>query len=476
MLKPTFVDKISRRNNLFLAFAAIIGAAAAILLAKSDLPLTLASFFLLILIVIFVLVMEFRQKHIDIFNPIFLISFLFFYYYVMPLFDRLVLFKLFPKDIMLKDLFFMELRPEDDYIVFKTVMACILGVFMFYVGYYSEIGRRLASALPLQKSVTMSKFRNMGLTYLFIGATITTLLVTDVGGIETYISLHWARRFFYSSYVTNYLLYFHRLLLITSIISLFVYVSVKKSVTVKILWFMLTVVFLVYFMFEGGRRIIVELIISLLIVRHYTVKRISLPKISFAGALLFLLVPVLDVFRSTVHLGFHEFKRYLLDADISLLLRYNTEYNGAFGVLINVVDKVPQEIDYFYGISFIRPLFAIIPRPIWPEKPLEVSQIMAHYLYPKEVGLSVASTVVGEAYFNLGYAAIIIAMFTFGVFSKAIYIYLQRNTRNSSTILVYACVFPFIFEFLRGPISGGMLLIISQLFLLLPIIKLVRKE
>ena len=125
-------------------------------------------------------------------------------------------------------------------------------------------------------------------------------------------------------------------------------------------------------------------------------------------------------------------------------------------------------------MSFIKPLFAIIPRSIFPGKPLPITQQLAQYLYPNEKGLSVGASIIGEAYLNFGYPAIMIVMFLFGKFSRCIYKYLQDASKNDS-MLIYACIFPLFLELFRGPFSDAVILLVIMIILFLPIFKVTRK-
>ena len=268
---------------------------------------------------------------------------------------------------------------------------------------------------------------------------------------------------------------FQRVSLNVGIVSLFIYVLTSGSTAGKCGWLVVTAATIIFFAFEGGRRLIVELILSLLIVRHYIGGRLSIRRALSTGAVLFIAVAILDVIRSTMHHGFWQFKRTILNADKVLLLRMNTEYNSLFDVMISVVEKVPEKMNFLYGKSFIKPVFALIPRSVWPDKPISISEQLAQFLYPYQAGFSIGTSIVGEAYMNFGYPAIVAVMLLFGVAVRAVYAYFQQYPGNRSAVLLYACVFPLFFEFYRGPFSSVAILLVMQVFFLLPLIGLFRE-
>ena len=457
------------------ALAALTGAGLALLVSQAELPMTSFAFFCLSVLTAAAVLRELPRRDRDIFNPVLFVSFLFFYYLVLPVFDRLVLFKLYPSGMLVNNgLFFMDLAPEDDRLVFIAVSICIVGVLMFYSGFYSGVARAFVNTLRLRIASSTAVLGNVAFFYLAAGTAATLFIIWRAGGPSAFIFTRWTKRFSEGAYVINNLEFLQRLAVLVGVLALQVYAAERKKKSLWALWFLSAAFVVLFFAVEGGRRVLAELVISTLIVWNYKISRIRVKVVIATAILLFIAMPLLDVFRSFIWLGSAAVVENLDNLDKLMLLRYGTEYNGVFDVLVNLTKRVPSDFNFIYGVSFIKPLLAVFPRSIWPDKPLPVSQLMAERLYPGEKGLSVGGTVIGEAYLNLGVPAVALTMFLFGAAARAVYLYFMADPDNNAAVLIYACLFPVLFEFFRGPVSDALLMTAMLLLLLLPFIRVVR--
>lgn len=123
-----------------------------------------------------------------------------------------------------------------------------------------------------------------------------------------------------------------------------------------------------------------------------------------------------------------------------------------FYALEFVVEEYPHPFRFLHGSSVINLLFNVVPRSVWPGKPVAFSKELAMRMYgvPESVPYSRAvdaeiwhqsysATLVGEGYANFGVPGVIGFLFLFGVFVCFIQRYLERNYSNQFAVLFYAC-------------------------------------
>ena len=82
------IDRRVTLNRLLTVSALLVGLACLVFLSETALPLTSTAFILLLAVVGAVVIRELHKPEVDVFNPIFFMSFLFFYYFLMAIFDR----------------------------------------------------------------------------------------------------------------------------------------------------------------------------------------------------------------------------------------------------------------------------------------------------------------------------------------------------------------------------------------------------
>jgi oligosaccharide repeat unit polymerase len=164
----------------------------------------------------------------------------------------------------------------------------------------------------------------------------------------------------------------------------------------------------------GSRALLLTLVLSLLIYRHYYVKRIGVIPQMVALLLLVILggyFGVIQKIDSQIGLTAIE-----LEFPDNILYRLSSSYEQ-FEVFLNVVSINPP-LDWG-GTIFEDICYTYIPRAIWPDKPLDFGFVRAqNVVFWDYWQMSRATTypigVLGELFFNFGYAGIFIGMLFLG--------------------------------------------------------------
>ena len=126
-------------------------------------------------------------------------------------------------------------------------------------------------------------------------------------------------------------------------------------------------------------------------------------------------------------------------------------------VLFEIVKKAGSDFNLVLGETYLKSITWIIPRSIWPEKPLNATQAVAALIEPGERGWSVSFTQFGEVFFNFGLAAlgIIPIMTIFIVVSSN---FLDKRFFRIPLTAVSACLLTFWMS--RSVISDNLILLL----------------
>lgn len=151
--------------------------------------------------------------------------------------------------------------------------------------------------------------------------------------------------------------------------------------------------------------------------------------------------------------------------DIGLFLERSIE-SGDIGYSKTVMRVIEYSLEHdilLYGQSYYRLLFTVIPRSIWPNKPENTQQIVADWLEPAAIGLSLPPGIIGDVFINFGIFGVIL-MFVFGfIFS------LFDNKMYIGNFLLWGTSATWIFHLVRGgftnPIITFLVLLIAIIFI-----------
>ena len=99
----------------------------------------------------------------------------------------------------------------------------------------------------------------------------------------------------------------------------------------------------------------------------------------------------------------------LLNGEVDFLTPILEIFEGAnILALIEIIKNVGNKFDVVLGESYLKAITWLIPRSVWPEKPLSATQAVADIIEPDGNGWSVSFTQFGEIYYNFGIASFVI--------------------------------------------------------------------
>lgn len=118
------------------------------------------------------------------------------------------------------------------------------------------------------------------------------------------------------------------------------------------------------------------------------------------------------------------------------------------GRIANIIDRVPERLDYFWGKTYLSIFTAFVPRVIWPEKPpVQLGGIVKNKIFGYIVTTNGwPPTIIGEAFMNFGYVGLFFIPFFYGIGIKIMYVKLFLGQRSKKIRLIYlAMLFPVTF-------------------------------
>lgn len=195
------------------------------------------------------------------------------------------------------------------------------------------------------------------------------------------------------------------------------------------------------FLTTGSRSSVVYPIITALIVWTLRNQKISCSKPVIVAALALLSFVLLGNFRRSTWAGGPADWEALakidyLNEDLWALGDELAERSGAMRGSLPILDRVPRDVDYLRGNSYIATLALPIPRMLWPEKPSQISGRVGRTFFGVVWGIPPGP--IGEAYWNFGIGGIIAVYALFGAFHRMLARGFVRQAEQPSYIVFYA--------------------------------------
>ena len=115
---------------------------------------------------------------------------------------------------------------------------------------------------------------------------------------------------------------------------------------------------------------------------------------------------------------------------------------STFDHFVAVQEVVPESVGYLGGSSIVEIPEAIVPRSLWPAKPLGFDHQVTELLYPgADAGIPIS--IQGELYWNGGIPFIVVGCLVFGLLCGRLVRVCLDFPRGRIALLAYALVIPF---------------------------------
>lgn len=203
----------------------------------------------------------------------------------------------------------------------------------------------------------------------------------------------------------------------------------KAQVFVAILLSLLMTAFLAQ---GGGRRIVgvvfgAALVTWVLEQKHFKFRQ----AIVFASATACLLV-IMQLMLEYRNVGYQTF----FTNDRKPLQYQDLHVDDNFLRLSQIIDIVPNFHPFVHEKQIVYIMTLPIPRVLWPSKPTGPGFDLPAIL--GKVGVSLASSIIGEWYLVAGWLTVLVGGFLHGRFAQSASLLLMYNTKASSSVIVYS--------------------------------------
>jgi oligosaccharide repeat unit polymerase len=424
-----------------------------------------------------ILIANRKFADMDPFHP--LVAFLFFYnlYYVVRGFDLLN-----GAITVLGD----NIYAGDERVEFICILV-FLGIVFLGIGYLLGKKITLIPSEYLNVPISLSKTRKAHICFSCISLIAAGFLVWHAGVSP----LEYVRNLnYYRLNVNNDFAYIKFLVNICGISGLLLYaVSKHQHKKINIIWLMLPFAVNIGF---SHRHFAVYYIFSLIIIRHYLIKKISFFTVVCIGALTFVLNGAFATWRDYKYifpdqeftisesLAYYSESSSIIDTIVANTYRSGFTGFDAVDKMVSMVDE--NQVDYHYGIRFLmEPVVGAVPYSIWPDKPSSLAIAFNNLLRgaaidvydPDQPAGGIVLSIIGDLYWAGGIIGVCAGMLVLGFFINAFY--KLTKTKSVVSIFVYAVIFPFVFT-LAATIAAGIIRIFYFSIVVLIVLSLVRNN
>lgn len=357
----------------------------------------------------------------------------------------------------------------------EALMVALVGIVFFQLGYFSSIGRGWAKLLPKPPSFNPNEAALAGWFYIIFGGILFTIFLKKFGGLDLMVVLlegrqQWNNELFLSS--TGYL-YRSILMWGASSVMFFAIALITKR---RLYWwvFLLPTLFLLFYYGARGSRSQLLPIVFAIPVFWYLWKdrRPNFCTLLVAAIIGVSLLGWLREIRTASQ------NRNFIASLVKSFTQPGKEamaiLGGAdaemFDALADALLVVPEQLSFQHGSTVTDILIRAVPRPLWPNKPLESNDALVVALWPAHYAKSRASpafSIIGPFYADSGYITVALGMFMCGLVITTLWQWLMLYRMQPIAQLIYSMAFPFIVILLRGTIPDTLS---RMLFLVVPLV------
>jgi len=227
---------------------------------------------------------------------------------------------------------------------------------------------------------------------------------------------------------------------------------------------------------QGQKSTIFIIVLSLIIVRHYRVQRVSLVKGAVLGFVMFVSLMI-------YHLLKQEFlatgKFFFINEEQGVFLSFvnflATQFTGnlmQLQTMTVLVDAMPHGLEWQNGTTLLMIVLILIPSGLFPDKPLTAAGVFTGAFWPDKwlmEGTTLPPGIFGELYMNFGFFGVLFGGLFLGLLWGRLYGAVIYNPKSDRALGVYALAVASMLHLFRGELASVALLVASILipFLLL---------
>lgn len=346
----------------------------------------------------------------------------------------------------------------------KGTIIAVLGYLMFCFGYTSSIKNKKGTSIlnEKQKTYDINKIIKVSVLVWLICFMLSLVYVSSSGMDFAYIFTLGVTGDIDLTQVSATPLGFVSMFSYSLLPTCLIYSNYGKSKSLKILLFLGT---LGIQLIRGFRFIIVIFILSHVYFFYLKKeKRPSMKTIAIIAIVFVILIGIMGFYRGAVRSGqsvaWNEFSWDDINEAIFGNFRIYKTYYG-------IIKAVPSMTPFMYGKQMILYTFVMfIPRALWPEKPIPEGGTAIQLGITKYAALAgTAYPGIGEFYYEFNVFGVIVFMFLFGLWMKALKEKYMLNNKDNFGLMLYSIMVPATLQLIiRGYTPSNFYLIIFLTF------------
>ncbi|MDL5363428.1 hypothetical protein [Halalkalicoccus sp. NIPERK01] len=141
-------------------------------------------------------------------------------------------------------------------------------------------------------------------------------------------------------------------------------------------------------------------------------------------------------------------------------------HTGIYDNFLGLVEIVPEQVGYFYGLFYARVPLNFVPRSIWPEKPVSTSGGLFRRIALPDASGGRPPGAMGEYYLNFGYPGIPLMGALYGILLYLTWQLINRDRVSVLSFVVFTLLLITIGK--NGLVNNTLFPLVSDLVLLIP--------
>lgn len=196
----------------------------------------------------------------------------------------------------------------------------------------------------------------------------------------------------------------------------------------------------------GWRGVVISAAAIPLVFYHYRIKRISKTKAAIVLVLAYLFINGLSVvrFTSDPKQMFDAMRDEILDQGFTFAkLKSSGELWVGTNLMRLIAGVEDGETDFTYGRSVATELLVFVPRAIYPNRPLPLSERFVDVFYPQvhSAGGGCGFFILQEGFWAFGLVGVFLFLFIYGWSVQVVYQWFKKNMQYDCVALLYSGIY-----------------------------------
>ena len=351
-----------------------------------------------------------------------------------------------------------------DSVLEQALVMALLAVVAFGVGWY--VGEKPAAAPAYTVRWRPAALALFGMVYTVTGLVLFSIGVMLLGGPSAVLGALGDR--IRLTQGLNYLFQATVLLVVVSIVWFTWLLTTGRSLRSVAFWTYTVGAFAVSAL-QGSKSILFVFVLTLALLYHRLRARIPGAYAVLGGAITFVALTAYALFARE-YLAVGQLVTLTSWDVASLFNALRIEFVGNFiqlQTMMVLVGRVPHDLPYQLGRTYLATLTMPVPRGLWPDKPLPSTGVFTLAFWPDTWllnGTTLPPGLFGEFYLNFGWIGVVLGAFLFARVGRRLLARHAAAPLDPRRVLLYALFVAMVAHYVRGDFA----VTVALLELLLP--------